>query len=872
MEATAAARGASLTMHSPQLSRQEWRAVADNHSARDAADEEMERSKLTQSDERTIYEVQQGREPLDVDFCSISIDGNPDNDILQRRLNDVARQREDLQQMEIELRAQVIARSEILEMQKSFDAQMKEHNNAAIKMQEQLCERDQTIHELERKIEDKDRELQSIKLDNEAAWAKDDLLREQDKEIATYRRERDHSEAERAQQIKQMHELQEHIHEKERQLLELQEQHRIAQETILYKDEQLREAHAWIARVQEMDALQSTTNHSLQAELRERTEQYNQLWLGCQRQFAEMERLHVHAMQQLQIELADARERSGTYNDESNISQTSSKDVSQYGQTNGNQLGGAASTGNNGTLSNGNPENAPSFNLTGNSSIQTDHVSGVPMAPSSLLGMPPYLPPGQMAALHPFLMHQPGVPHSVPSQVPQSHMGHFSSLPTISSIQPWQTEQIVSEGSNVSVQNELQSSQNVPSMMTSNTNYPYEMGQMADNGQALEPDYLDVHSSKRREPDSGLSLSSGETQLESVDRGYQVAPQPDTSLQHVTSQFHDALRIGSTSIQHNNEKDQNDLGAGDQVLEEQGLSGGKLSPAVSTLTSDSSSVHNVNVSEMVINNASASGAVVPEVFVSSGLKIPMMVGKTSETPLLDERALLACIVRTIPAGGRIQISSTLPNRLCKMLAPLHWRDYEKKYGKLEDLVAVHPELFVIEGDYIQLREGAQKTIAATAAFAKVAAAAAASSHYSSHLPSVAMTPMAHTNRSKRIPSADSKNMKAEKTSVFTPSMAKDSPQGTQMKNQPKNGFHSAAGGGLLNVKLFTRSKDSRELNVSEAKPGESSVFLGFENGSVLDRTSSGSSQSLPSTDGRSSANFSGKHQGRMAAASLPSRR
>ena len=39
MEATAAARGASLTMHSPQLSRQEWRAVADNHSARDAADE-----------------------------------------------------------------------------------------------------------------------------------------------------------------------------------------------------------------------------------------------------------------------------------------------------------------------------------------------------------------------------------------------------------------------------------------------------------------------------------------------------------------------------------------------------------------------------------------------------------------------------------------------------------------------------------------------------------------------------------------------------------------------------------------------------------------------------------------------------------------
>ena len=105
-------------------------------------------------------------------------------------------------------------------------------------------------------------------------------------------------------------------------------------------------------------------------------------------------------------------------------------------------------------------------------------------------------------------------------------------------------------------------------------------------------------------------------------------------------------------------QDQNSLGAGDQVPEEQGLNGGKLSPAVSTLSSDSSSIHNVNVSEMVIN-ASGSGVVVPEAFVSSGPKAPMMAGKTSEPALLDERALLACIVRTIPAGGRIQISSTV---------------------------------------------------------------------------------------------------------------------------------------------------------------------------------------------------------------------
>lgn len=80
--------------------------------------------------------MQQGREPADVDFCSITVDGSLDNDsILQQRLHSVSRQREDLQHLEIELRAQVIARTEILEMQNSFDAQIKEHASAATKLQ-----------------------------------------------------------------------------------------------------------------------------------------------------------------------------------------------------------------------------------------------------------------------------------------------------------------------------------------------------------------------------------------------------------------------------------------------------------------------------------------------------------------------------------------------------------------------------------------------------------------------------------------------------------------------------------------------------------------------------------------------------------------
>lgn len=41
----------------------------------------------------------------------------------------------------------------------------------------------------------------------------------------------------------------------------------------MFKDEQLREAQAWIAIFQEMDAVQASANQTLQAELQELTDQ-----------------------------------------------------------------------------------------------------------------------------------------------------------------------------------------------------------------------------------------------------------------------------------------------------------------------------------------------------------------------------------------------------------------------------------------------------------------------------------------------------------------------------------------------------------------------------------------------------------------------
>ncbi|KAG5617338.1 hypothetical protein H5410_017162 [Solanum commersonii] len=846
--AAAAARGVALPVSSAQAARKEWRAVSEQ-SVRNSGSEETERSRLGQSDERLIYEVQQGREPVDVDFCSITIDGTPNNDILQQRLLAVVKQKEEFHQMEVELRAQLFARSEIMEIRNSFDAQIKEHVTANVKLQDQIHERDQRNYELERRMEEKERELNAIRLDHEAAWAKEDLLREQSKELQTYRRERDNSEAERAQHIKQIHDLQEHIQEKERQFIELQEQHRIAQETILFKDEQIREAQTWMTRVQEFDAVQ-------QGELRERTEQYNQLWLAYQRQFGEMERLHMH-MQQLQLELAEAR--GGTYSEGSQVSNLNSKDASHLGQSNGSQLNasGSSTPGESSIgLQNGTVEIAPSFASTGHVSTQSDHVHGMPVAPSSLLGMTTYLPPGQIAALHPYVMHQQGIP-PLPSHVPQSHVGHFHSVPAVSSLQHWPNQQAAPEGSQISNHNQytLQPPSTLP---RSDSQYDHET---TVNGQSL----LNVNQGIETQ-DSVVPASSEDGQeLQSVDKNYLSGVQTHQTLHQISSQFNGALRLDSH--EHNNETEVNNINSSaNYMLESQGLRMGEFSSNADKLSAEiSNNVHNSTESVM----DTVSSAVLTETYVAGGQKNAYAVGKSAEVNLLDEKALLACIVRTIPpgSGGRIRISSTLPNRLGKMLAPLHWHDYKKKYGKLDEFVANHPELFVIDGDFIQLRGGAQEIIAATAAAAKVAAAAAAPSSYSSLLPPIAVTPMPQNHRLKRVPSVEPASEKAvfKDYAVVRPANSSDN-----LQSQISNGASFNSTGGISNVKILTKPRDQMELNASEARAA-SSVQLNLGNGASADKNDMGSSQNKVSSHGRPGTNLVGR-QGRNAGISSGSRR
>lgn len=150
------------------------------------------------------------------------------------------------------------------------------------------------------------------------------------------------------------------------------------------------------------------------------------------------------------------------------------------------------------------------------------------------------------------------------------------------------------------------------------------------------------------------------------------------------------------------------------------------------------------------------------------------------------------------------------------------------------------QLFVIDGDYIQLREGAQEIIAATAAVAKVAAATAAPSLYPSRLHSVAVTPMAQSHRLKKT--------------------ADDISQFMAMQSQHSNGGYSA-GGGISNVKILAKPRGPMELNASETRDA-SSVPLAVGNGINYDKNDVSTSHSKGSSHGRTSVNARGMQQGR----------
>ncbi|XP_042384351.1 uncharacterized protein LOC121976306 isoform X2 [Zingiber officinale] len=865
MEAPVGLNG-TIPVSASQAARKEWRAMPD-HSYRSNGGEEREHLNVNQSAERTIHEVQVGSGRQDVEFCSLTIDVGSQitDDMLQRKLQEISRLREQLQQMEIEL-ARTIARSEVLEMQNTYEVKLKEQIDINNNLKEQLREREKRLLELERKVEEKERELHTMKIDSEAAWAKEDLLREQNKELANYRRERDNSEAERAQHLSQIHDFQELIQDKEGQILALQEQHRVAQETIHFKEEQLREAHTWIARVQEMDALQSSTNQSLQVELRERIEHVNQYWISIQRQFLEMEHHHMQAIQQLQLELAEARGNNGKHKDGSQVARENSVDSSNSNASQINVIDGGKSNAQLGFSSNGSVDGTSAYVSTSNPSSKPEHVPDVPLVPSTLMGMNSFIPPGQIASLHPYMLNPLSVPHPATStnlHIPQSHMDPYQSIPIIPNHQQWQNQRVLALSDVSQIPNESKHplTQTQHGLLGSDTHYSFNLpGELG----AVHQEHLSSHGDKQVPSHSGNGSSEEVQVLRSNIKQSSVTQQSQGTLDappHLDSASEYYPSDKKTEI-----KAEDVLPSENKSLEE-GLKSGQEWPASSvTISTRQISVSSNGTAESTIFAAPVSNTLMPS-------------NPPLEPKLLDERSLLVCIVRAIPAGsdGKIRISTTLPNRLGKMLAPLHWHDYKKCYGKLDEFLAHHPELFVIEGDFIHLREGAQQIISATAAFAKVAAAASASSApYTSLLSSVAVTPVAQVNRQKVTQSIESKAAisvpLADAVAMANAGVQSDTPTQILTRQDPRpNDARSNLIQGLSNVTISNKLKNVQEANAlpSGAKLGNVFVHSAVGNTSNLDRTNL-SWQNKGTGNGRHS--LGGKQLGRSSGSNMISRR
>lgn len=795
------------------------------------------RQNMSQPDDATIYEikhVQQSNRQLGTDLASLSIDSEMNNseESIQQRLHDIARQREQLQQLEIDLRAQFIARAEVVQIQSGFDEQAKQHASIVANLQEQIEARDHQIHELEQQLEERQRQLRVNQIEtNEAVWAKDGLLREQNNELATLRRECETAmseqkataaqlDTERVQHTAEIEELKERLCEKDRQIHEMEEQRRTAQEMLLYKDEQLREAQAWAARIQELDAMRLSSSHTLQVELRDRTDQFNQLWLGCQRQLADAERYYLQTIQHLQLQLAEAREQSQVCKEntahnqidakEKKHSYSENKGGSQY-DVNGDMASKVSKNGSSmvmnqakaGMIPNGSVDGAVPLVLLRDMPAKAEHAAGLPVAPSPVFGMGAILPSDPMGMMHQFSMHQQGIPQNLqPSgvQVAQPAFGQFQSISAIVPPQqlmtPQQHQQPIQNNHQYLHQHQPSQTQRFPLRQQSHPNY-----QVNSKSQVLHTKHQDFHTHSQQNQTGGdivdvqkeqeaqkLKEEEEEQKLSSLlqEEYNEHAPQPqeasglqqsDQTCQQESqampihlhfqpseqSRRLDQQQLPSFS-QHQTmiQQPKGQIGVQDREYESQNLTN-QQNKSINTEQIGTVSHTSVSVSpSQSFGGSSHFQPCVPDCknisettdLQSPALQLPHKsaaldgYNKASDPALFDERSLLACFVRVIPAeaSARIRISSTLPNRLGKMLAPNHWHDYKKQYGRIDEFVASHPELFVIDGDLIHLREGAHATISATTAVAKVAAAAAAAASPigTGRLPTVAVTPVAHS--------------------------------------------------------------------------------------------------------------------------------
>ncbi|XP_024531929.1 uncharacterized protein LOC112346663 isoform X2 [Selaginella moellendorffii] len=691
-------------------------------------------------------------------------------DDLQHRLSEISRQREHLQQVELDLQVRFFARNEILRLQASFDEQAKQHNEIVSGLQEQLHQREEQMQEMQQHSEERERQLQMEANDvRNQVWAKDALIRDQTNELATLRRERDNAlaenksntaqlDAERADHHAEVESLKEQIRDKERRLQELEEQ-----DILFPNDKQLRDAQLWMARSQELEAYHMNAIH---AELRERTEQMTQLWVSCQRQVSDVERYYQQVIQKLQQDLETnhfVRNKEMTID---GSGMRGSKAIEQ-GMAFHHKLPVIHMEG-------AFPMMIPPDGLP-----PVEHATGLPVLTAPVLGMTSVVPPS------------PSIPQYGAVQ-PVSTMPFPQPVPVLISQRP-------------PMKHQQPGAIYHPSQIVQRQQRPIEQKHAQSSSEESNPQ-LKVNEVEQP------SMEQERSQMEKMFSGLSSQRHPYMDREEVTVEMAPPKQQGIHCASFNS------------VIERS-----KSSPHVNSKTEQSAAQplengHQVAVKTRDLEQSHEDGPVREEasVSVSSG-STSEANGSISDLHLMDRDSLLACLVRVIPAepSAKIRISTTLPNRLAKVLAPLHWHDYRKHYGRLGEFVEAHSQLFVVEGDYVFLREGAHAIVSATTAVAK--AAAAVPSSRTVQAPTVALTPVAQAQSQR---SRSSKALNADSTSS---SSSTSSPQEKRRETNPA--LASKANGNYASARSVNSTVDEKRSGSFKENGGHSSN--GYGNG-VLD--------------------------------------
>ncbi|KAH8949214.1 hypothetical protein BDL97_10G019900 [Sphagnum fallax] len=748
-------------------------------------------------------------------------------EVLEQRLHDIATQREQLQQAEVELRACFIARSEVIQMQNTFDEQSKQHSHIVVDLQ---------------------------------VWVKDGLLREQSNEIAALRQEHENAvaehkaaearlDAEREDLLAQLEHLKGQVHEKERQVQEADEQNRTTQDMLLFKDSQLQDAQAWMARAQELNSYHVNANNTLHAELRDRSEQLNQLWIGYQRQLADMERYHTQVIQGLQLEVNEARglnrinkSTATDYPDAKDEVQThadnnNSKDSSQHEGSNGTGIKYVkVPQANSGMAIHGNPV------LLSHATVE--QATGLPVGPTPIMvGVSPVMPSP---------VHQFGLPHqsatsvtqSLPSLVPQSSLMQPHVLP--SAMVPLQQLPLVSE--QLPQQQQLQfhehearrQQQLGASLLSQLSTQPSEVLQqqpaMPEPGQSLYKEKMEPVSEPQQAeppiqqhhqppvlqgPHSNERLQRSEQQSQSQKYGKAVQPQHQHQHQH---QHQQAI---SSPIQ-------------------------QLSQSAPLVKDEAQHHHDPSLIKPVSEKPELQNLVLTP--MASQQDFPEANTKNVEPGPLDEKSLLGCLLRVVPTepNAKIRISTTLPNRLGKLLAPLRWHDYRKQYGRLDEFVNSHPELFVIDGDYIHLKKGAHAVVSGTTT--TVAGAAATTGPIAQpQLPPVVVSPVpqvAELQRSRSLKGStkDTKIIPAPQHEESGNAHKQRPPSPLRPKSSQSRQNHNTSmarnsvGNGTPTVAINSQHAPTGTDYTGNGLPSRNHHLAGFENGERVmpDKSTKGS--------------------------------